>query len=80
VCWECGSGEKKKVSQHFTLGDPKLIADLLGGGKFRPLPGTAAPSWAAAAPPAADPPAPPAADPPAPAAPEPPKKGRTLLG
>lgn len=65
-------GSCVKPSQHFTLGDPERIRMLLGGGKFRLLPGAEAPAWAVT------PPALPAPGP-SPKAPEK-KRGLTMLG
>lgn len=44
ICWAC-----PKPSQHFTLGDAHRIKALLGGDKFRPLPGVELPTWATSA-------------------------------
>jgi Zn ribbon nucleic-acid-binding protein len=42
VCFDCG-GDKKPCSQHFTLGDSKLVSRFFGGGKFKPLAGAELP-------------------------------------
>lgn len=71
VCFECGS-DKKPVSQHFTLGDSKLVGRFFGGGRFKPLAGAELPECLKAL---SEPPKPPPAPPPAAA----PKK-TTMLG
>ena len=45
ICFDC-----PRPSQHWTYGDEHRIKALLGGGKFRPLPGTEPPAWATESP------------------------------